>query len=727
MPEFHLTTSLNILFVMLGCGAAMGISFFVYRFTLPPIPLGLKIVLMSLRSLALFLILLLISEPLLSLLRRTEEPPVVTVLLDNSKSMTIKDNKGDRKAVLLSTLQTPSFRNLSSLGAVHYGVFDSRMRPLSRFSSDSLTFDGEGTDMSGALRRLKENAAKVNVQAIILLTDGNSTTGSSPLYEAEEIGIPIFAIGIGDTSEHRDALIRKVITNAITYAGNRVPVNVTLKSSGFTNERVEVFLREGTSVLDRRIISLQPGTREYAVALAFIPGNEGMHKLSVEVSGLPDEVSYQNNRTTFFTKVLKSKLNVLFVAGAPSPDVSFIRRSLESDQTLKLNVFIEQKDGQFGEGPLTPAVLREADCLVLVGYPGANSSTADLSAIAGALDSGTGGFIFLSRTVDPGKLRNLEHTLPFNVQRQPAVAIGGSTDEQQVFISIRDEQRANPIVKISSASSGIDVWSQLPPLFISGSNRAKPEAEVLGRVRIQSITMAEPLLLGRNVNRRKSLALLGYGVWRWKLMPTGTQGSETMLDEFLSNGIRWLTTREDERPIRIQPTREIFTGQEPVEFTGQVYDESFRPVDEADVLVTVTGGGQTNQVTLTPLGNGRYEGSLDPMEEGDYTFSASVRADGRQMGDDRGLFSIGGLNVEFQETRMNKLLLQQLAARTGGKYYDAENVGDLARDLLALPNLRGREVVHSSEIELWNKSWMLAAIVLLFAVEWFLRKRNGML
>ena len=87
------------------------------------------------------------------------------------------------------------------------------------------------------------------------------------------------------------------------------------------------------------------------------------------------------------------------------------------------------------------------------------------------------------------------------MQRQPAVAVGGSTDEQQVFISIRDEQRANPIVKISSASSGIDVWSQLPPLFISGSNRAKPEAEVLGRVRIQSITMAEPLLLGRNVNR----------------------------------------------------------------------------------------------------------------------------------------------------------------------------------------------------------------------------------
>jgi hypothetical protein len=76
---------------------------------------------------------------------------------------------------------------------------------------------------------------------------------------------------------------------------------------------------------------------------------------------------------------------------------------------------------------------------------------------------------------------------------------------------------------------------------------------------------------------------------------------------------------------------------------------------------------------------------------------------------------------------MNKLLLQQIADRTGGRYYDVNALSSLPEDVGSLPGFRPREIVRSSEIELWNRSWMLAAVVLVFASEWFLRKRNGML
>ena len=97
------------------------------------------------------------------------------------------------------------------------------------------------------------------------------------------------------------------------------------------------------------------------------------------------------------------------------------------------------------------------------------------------------------------------------------------------------------------------------------------------------------------------------------------------------------------------------------------------------------------------------------------------------MGTDEGTFSVGGLNAEFLETRLNKPLLQQIAAQTGGQYYDADNFGSLAHDVTTMPNFNPHDVSKSAEIEIWNSRWMLALVIFIFSLEWFIRKRNGML
>ena len=93
----------------------------------------------------------------------------------------------------------------------------------------------------------------------------------------------------------------------------------------------------------------------------------------------------------------------------------------------------------------------------------------------------------------------------------------------------------------------------------------------------------------------------------------------------------------------------------------------------------------------------------------------------------RGKFSVGQVNVEFLQTRMNKPLLEQIAYQTGGKYYDIDRAEELARDLATGAKLGPKETVTTSEIELWNWHYLAALVILLFAVEWFLRKRSGML
>jgi len=559
--------------------------------------------------------------------------------------------------------------------------------------------------------------AERNLQGVLLLTDGTVTAGSSPVYEAEELGLPVFTVGIGDSSEPRDALVRKVVANTITYVGNKVPVNATIKSSGISNERVEVTLLEGGTTLDRKTITLDPGTREYDVPLSFTPDQEGTRKIAVDVSHLAGEISYQNNRSSFFVKVLKSKMQVLLVAGAPSPDVSAICEALQSDKNIDLKTFIGRGNGQFYEGLLTDQALRDADCMILVGYPRVGDSPTALTAIARAADQGKGLFFIPSRSVDFQKLKTLEPSLPFVVPAQSEI-------EDLLFFSVSEDQRSHPILRSSSS----DVWSKLPPVFtVETSLHAKPESEVLARSRIQTLTTSDPLFLSRRVNRSKSLALACYGIWRWKSYSEGIAGAEPLLENFMSNSVRWLVTRDDERPVQVHPTKEVFAGSDPVEFTAQVYDDNYRPIEAAEVSVSVTKKDQSSQLTLTSLGNGRFEGAFDPLPEGDYNYSANAVAGGRQIAEAKGTFSVGGLNAEYLDTKANKHLLQQIAQRTGGQYYEPEDLHRLPKDLALLPNFKVREVNVLQQMELWNKTWMLGSLVALLALEWILRKRHSML
>jgi hypothetical protein len=160
-----------------------------------------------------------------------------------------------------------------------------------------------------------------------------------------------------------------------------------------------------------------------------------------------------------------------------------------------------------------------------------------------------------------------------------------------------------------------------------------------------------------------------------------------------------------------------------------VYNASAEPVNSAQVIVITRQGERTIETELKPLGNGRYEGSVDGLTTGDYTFTAVAHADGLQLGEDKGRFSVGNLNLEFQDTRMNPQILRQIADAAGGEYFTAGNAGvpGLAASILSQSSFAPRTVVRTNDVELWNWRYTLAMIVLLVSVEWFVRKRSGML
>jgi hypothetical protein len=721
MPELHLSVSLRLIFFFLAAACSVAFSLYVYRFTIPPVSSPLRYGLVALRSSGLFVLFLLLGEPILSLIVRSVNPPVVAVLVDNSRSMAIRDRSGQREEMLRSILRSADWQRLGEKGRVVYLLFDERIRAVASNPADSLTLNGEMTDIAGAMKDAKRMEESANLQAVVLLSDGNSTIGANPLYEAEALGVPVFALGIGDTNEQKDILVRKVLTNEIAYIGTKVPVNVTVHSTGYAGAQIRVSLSDGNETIDEKSLILLGGTRDYVVPLTLMPKKEGIGKFVVSVSRLPDELTAQNNRMSFFTKILRSKLRVVLLAGAPSEDAAFIRRLLADDKNMDAAICIEKKDGQFYETPLTSRTVSEADCLLLIGFPTARSSSQALRLISNVLEAGKPLLLVLSRTSDFTKLQTLEPFLPFGVRNV-------SGNELQVFASIPSDQSINPILRVGEREKTDEVWSQLPPIFqLQGSFRPKPESEILATARLQAIPLDNPLIVSRNIGGKKALAVLGYGLWRWQMMSDAGSIVSRVPASFLSNAIRWLTTREDMRKVRVGPSKEYFTSQEPIEFVAQIYDENYEPIDNARVEVRAERRGEASLITLDALGNGQYQGTVDRLPEGEYAYEGKAMLDGKELGSDKGTFSVGGLQAEYLETRMNRQLLEQIAEHTSGRYYSPDNFGTLTKDINSLPNFKSKELTAATEYELWNSRWMLALALSLFAVEWFVRKRIGML
>ncbi len=696
------------------------LSVLFYRYTIPPLPFSRRVLLSILRSFSVSLIALILFEPIIRFVHNEKIPPKVAVLVDNSRSMNIKDIRQSRAEAVIKILKDKVItRTLSKAQPIYY-KFSSALSPLDINSIDTSFFTGEITDLSKVLGELNEKLQQENIQAVVLLTDGNYNIGKNPIYNAEKSAIPFYTIGVGDTNEQKDILIDKVITNNLTFAESRLPIDVIVKNIGYNEVNAEVQLVENSKLIEQAKIYLKNDVRDYALRFYVEPKEEGFKKYTIKVSEFDGELTNKNNLKSVNVKVLRSKLQVVLFSGAPSPDVPAIRQALIEDKQVTLKSFVEKRTDEFYERDVSQSDLDGADCFIFIGFPSNLTSDNIINQLKEIIDVNKKPVLFINgKSTNYDKLRYFDSVLPIGWSNI-------STTEIFVYPNVIERQKFHPLITLENNIT-IEEWQQLPPIYKTQTIfKSKPESDVLALIKVQNVTLNEPLIAIRNIGRQKSIAITGHGLWRWQLLTQGTSKIDRLLSLFVTNSIRWLTTIEDERNVRITTAKEYYSTLEPIVFTAQVYDEQFKPVDNAEVIIELTKANDKIRITLNALGNGRYEGTLDGLTEGDYSFSGHASLNGKVFGEDKGKFFIGPTNLEYFETKMNKSFLEQLSYRTGGKYYDVNDAYKVAEEMGKEVSFSSKELVHSRDVELWNWKYLAAIIILIFGIEWFIRKRSGM-
>ncbi len=712
IPLFNVITSFSYTVLIIIILASFFISLYFYRKTIPNINTTSKILLLILRFLTISVIFLAIGELTLEHIKILVNESRTAILVDNSKSVDMyKEN-------VVSALEK-IFNNLKSKN-VNYDVFvfNNKIYEFHPDSLDDLKFNGYSTDISQALNKILKEKEVKNYQNIILVTDGIYNLGEKPTYTVEKLGIPIFSIGVGDPSPKNDISVDNIISNDLIYAQNQATIRVNIKSSGFEGKTTSISLFEDNNLLEKKLITLGSDFQE--IEFTYTPETEGERKLNVKITPLEKEFTVKNNSASKYVKVLSNKIRVLTIAGKPSSDLSFINQAIKTNTDFRLETLIERSPNEFYPLFSKISFIDSADVIFLIGFPTQQNSESLIRKILNRIEKDNIPlFILLNPDVDFNRLNAFKSYLPFDWRS----AYGTAT---QVLIDVNEEKSKSEILSIDRINS-LEIWNSFPPIFrVDREFIAKPESEILAYYRLQNNRINQPLILSRNLNRHRSIAFLGFNIWRLKLLTGQKEVYENYFDRLINNIIKWLTTQEITKRFSVNLQKKIYDINEKVTFIAQFYDEANNPINDAEIFLNVSSPDKKLTTQFKPLGNGIYSVELSNLEEGDYEFNANVHYASKKF-QNKGKFTISESELEFRDLTLKEDLLIQMSLATNGSYFHLENADNFIDNINKNLKSVKKEQEITSVFYAWNSFYVLIALITFLSIEWYLRKKWGLL
>jgi hypothetical protein len=647
-------------------------------------------ILFVVRALAVALAAFLLIGPILKLTTNQFEKPAVVFLVDNSQSVT--EVLGQPKKDELVASLTAQSKALEDNG------YQVEVRGL---DGPEVSAQTQTSDIHGALRSVTADYEGKNLSSIVLVSDGVYNSGPSPLYTT--LRIPVYTIGVGDTTQRTDLALKNVAFNKIAYQGNRFPVRAEVLVKGLTDQDVRVSVSMGGKVLTSQ--NKNSGTKGLIDFDFLIDANEkGIQRLDITIDPLKQETNQKNNRTAIYVEVVEGKKKILVVAPAPHPDIKALRAAIEKNSNYEVHLHMPGVKEELNQDVLQPG---KADLVIFSQVLDTEGKTLPL---VQKLQKGKAGLLFL---------------------------VGGKTNLRQfsnigvplVFENIGQKDEVIPTfnTQFRDFAFSDDLagrFSRYPPVTVPFGKFTYPaDAVVLLYQRIGSVSTNRPLLLSWNGPDNRIAVLLGEGIWKWRLNEFAETERSEAFDEVFSKLIQYLSTADDKRKFRAFPTQNEFTDSEPVTFESQLYNDLFEPIYGNTVQLELRDekGKATPYSYVTSASSSRYR--IGGLKEGIYRYTASTQlSTGKEQVS--GEFLVTAQNIESQNLTADFGLLRKLAAESGGKFYTESSSATLNNDLTTL---QAKTLIHSEDSfhPMINLKAVFFLLLFLLSLEWFTRKFFG--
>jgi hypothetical protein len=645
------------------------------------------------RWLSVSFIAFLLLNPLIKNSRQLSERPLIVVGLDNSSSVALgKDSVfyHDEYPKMIEALAD----DLSGKYDVKIYTFGEEVK--SGFDFD---YSEKQTDISGFINEVKNLYAYRNTGALIIASDGLYNQGTSPVYAASGLSMPVYTIPLGDTAIYRDILIKRVNFNRISFVGNEFPLEIMIEARKSTGFSTRLLITRNEDVLYNQPIEITQDDFIEKQTVFLQSDKPGVQRFTVSLSPIADEITLENNVQDIFIDMLEGKQKVLLLADAPHPDVSAIKQAVQSN----VNFSIEDYLAIDYKKPVS-----DFDLVILHGLPSAKHNMRLL------LDT------LQEKNIPAFFIVTQQTSLPlFNEQR------AGLVIQNENILYNEALPRFNMQFSSFTLSDAAQTLLENAPPLISpyGTIRMQASASPLIFQRIGSVNTSDPQWVFFETNHNRFSALIGEGLWRWRMKSFSFMGNHQPFDDMINKTVQFLSLKMDKRFFRVISLNN-FDETEDVEFEAQVYNEIYELTNEPEVKLQVTDqAGKEFPFVFNRTANAYYlnAGKLEP---GAYSYEAIVHL-GDKLFSERGEFTVAKLNIELANTTADHNLLFNLAASRGGDMIYPAQMADLGNLIRSRDDIKSITYDQKTFSEILNNIWLLIILLCFLSAEWFIRKRAG--
>jgi len=700
--------------------------------------------LMVLRSAVILLLALLLLNPVATLTApQAKRRAPFLLLLDTSRSMTTRD---------VPTVSTPETRwqaarratldNHALIDALaqRYEVrtygFDAHLAAtdrnlLSAMESPKGDRTSLGDALSQAVSANRPADAVGTLGGVLLVSDGRDNGQSSPLdaaRTAKSLGFPVYTLCVGQETKSQDIAVVAQRSQIFAEPKQQIEFTVEVRDTGIPPGPATMeLLRDGKRVATQNL-TLGPGRHE--VRFPVVEAHRGFYRYAVACSPLPGETDLTNNRANIFLNVMDSHARVLLLEGQPTWDSKFLAQTLRDDPTIRFDSVFQLTDtrpfavsGSAAQPivhiPRTVDDFAHYDVLLLGrGYESFFDAKATEELKKWVGDRG-GCLVFLRGRAD-------EHTVGL---RDLEPLVYGTQELATAQVRLTDAGRSHPGFAFDAGEDAQTIVKKLPSLITA--TRVKGEkalAVVLARSPdSESGTDSKPMatLAYQRFGQGKVMAVVGQGLWRWAFLPPDQEKYRKVYPEFWAQTVRWLVSESDFLPgqnIALRTDKTTYAGAETVNLLGFLRGPR---VDPPQITLTLPGG-QTTSLT-SARGDGKtadFTASYHPPAPGEYLATVAPPPGSPKAVPVSAAFTVFPGQEEDANRSADPALMQQIAAVGGGQLLHPTELNSLPE------KLRSAELASVKVSEprtLWDRWWVLAALIGLLATEWLFRRRLGLI
>lgn len=641
---------------------------------------------------------------------------------------------------------------------------------------------GAETRLGEALSQALYDHRSAPTSGVIVLSDGGQNTGVDPLDAIERakqdrISLPpILAVGLGSSESIRNVRIQDVLAPQRTYPNDEFTVTALVQAQGMAGRTVsleltwrstrpsgEVDTQSAPLSRETKTVVLPPDGKPLSVEFSLKPTKVGRTTVTISIAKPPsDDRNPTDNSLDADVEVTERRNRILLFAAAATREYQFLRNQLQrivrsdgsKDKEFIVDVCLQTgSDGVSQDSseilpdfPDTADAMFDYDAVIAFDPDWRRLSTLQLGLLKEWIEDKAGGMIVVagrintentSRDPNLGIVRGL---YPVDFGRTFAGTtdpLGGNSEPWAVALS--NEGKKSDFLRLDDAdASAFQAWDDFAGFYDYYTVKGiKEKATVLASLSDPRFKPAvgsrlkddaRPYLLVEHAVGAGRVLYLGSGEF-WRLRAVNAQYFTRLYTQLVRHVAQARLLRGSKRGVLlVDHDNGRYSLNDLVEVRAQLMDARAKPYEQDRVALEVLSPDRTQQRIQLERDRdlaGNYRGQFPVRQVGAYRIDLEMTDGDREVLTRR--LQVRVPNKESDDVRLNSVLLERLAAASGGAYFPGiEAAWGRLQDVPALPTYlvdKTRIIPRLAKpVSLWDNQWTMIVLCSLLCLEWLIRR-----